>query len=107
LKLVKIIAGAVLFTLLSGCFSEKGEDFVGHWVEVDSKSTKPTTLDISYDGEMFTVNIKSNAVGIDFKDRFDGKAESDTTLGFMGGLAIMRLKDGRIFYGNDEFMKSK
>lgn len=103
----KMMMGCALFTVLVGCGADKGIDFVGHWTEVNAKSDKPTTLDISYDGEMFTVNRKSNAVGRDFKDRFDGKAESDTALSFMGGMAIMRLKDGRIFYGNDEFTKSQ
>ncbi|MNF87251.1 hypothetical protein D3C84_697130 [compost metagenome] len=92
--------------LLAGCGSDKGIDFVGHWTEVNVKRNKPTTLDISYDGEMFTVHRISNAVGRDFKSRLDGKAESDTMLSFMGGGTTMRLKDGRIFYANDEYIKS-
>jgi hypothetical protein len=106
LKKIIMVIGGALFTLLAGCGSDKGTDFVGHWTEVNAKSGKPTTMDISYDGEMFTVNRKSNSVGLDFKDRFDGKAESDTALSFMGGMAIMRLQNGRVFYGDDEFIKS-
>ena len=106
LRKIKYALAGALLAVLAGCGSEKGKEFIGSWIEVDAKGYKPTTMNISYDGEMFTVNRVTNSVGIDSKTRFDGKADSDTTLSFMGGRDIMRLKDGRVFYGNREFIKS-
>lgn len=106
LKKLKLMMGAALFTFLVGCGADKGLDFVGHWIEVDTKSTKPATLKISYDGEVFHMDETFTLVGIDSKNKFDGEAKSDTTLSFRGGAVTMRLENNQLLYGNREFVKS-
>lgn len=101
-----IFFGAGIFTLLVGCGADKGAAFIGHWTEVNGKTDKPMTLDISYDGEVFHVDKKYNFLGLDFENKLDGKAESDFTLGFNGGMVTMRLQNNNIFFEGRELSKS-
>lgn len=106
MKKLKMVMGGALLALLAGCGSDKGMDFVGSWIEVDTKSTKPATLKITYDGEVFHVDEKKLIVGLPVENKLDGKAESDSTLSFMGDMTTMRLEGDKLQFEGKEFIKS-
>ncbi|RMS11636.1 hypothetical protein ALP72_200003 [Pseudomonas coronafaciens pv. coronafaciens] len=106
----------VLFALsLSGCFDSKGDDFIGRWEGQNTQRMyKPTyVMTISKDGENFHIDLAStweasgNEKPITNVQKFEAKAESDTVLSMLGGLATMRLEGGVVHFDSTEFLKSK
>ena len=111
MKKSRAFFGAGIFALLVGCGADKGTDFIGHWTEVNGKTDKPMTLDISYDGEVFHVYKKWNVVGMDRESKLDGKAESDSELSFisakyMSGMTTMSLQNNNILFEGRKLSKS-
>ncbi|GKS07414.1 hypothetical protein PSTH1771_20380 [Pseudomonas syringae pv. theae] len=106
----------VLFALaLSGCFDSKGDGFVGRWTGENMKRMgKPTfVMDISKDGELFHVNLETtnDTLGLGEKRKsmelLEAKAESDTVLSMLGGLATMRLEGDVIYFDNTTYTRAK
>ncbi|KAA3533759.1 hypothetical protein [Pseudomonas savastanoi] len=106
----------VLFALaLSGCFDSKGDNFIGRWEGQNTQRMyKPTyVMTISKDGENFHIDIAStweasgNEKPITNVQQFEAKAESDTVLSMLGGLATMRLEGGVINFDYTTFTRAK
>nr|AAT35145.1 hypothetical protein PMA4326A28 [Pseudomonas syringae pv. maculicola] len=75
---------------------------------------KPTyVMTISKDGENFHIDIAStweasgNEKPITNVRQFEAKAESDTVLSMLGGLATMRLEGGVINFDYTTFTRAK
>ncbi|MEE9681887.1 hypothetical protein V4842_26665 [Pseudomonas moraviensis] len=103
---VLAVCGLVAFSMLTGCGADKPSAFVGHWVEISSTDSKPMTLDISKEGNVFHIDEKKSLFGKEFESKLEGKADSDSTLSAKGGAVSFRLQDGRLFYKGRELSKS-
>ncbi|WP_193432722.1 hypothetical protein [Candidatus Hamiltonella defensa] len=97
--------------VLAGC-KDKGEAFVGHWVQVGDIE-KPASLDIKFDDGVFHVNYSWHTPFIFKKGdetlrvkKLEAKAESDNVLSLINGFGqTMRLNEGVISFDNAEFKK--
>jgi hypothetical protein len=108
-KKVIAVFAMMVFALVAGCESEKGNGFVGHWVEVNGSDAKPMTLDISYQDNVFHIDEKKSLFGKEFESKLEGKADSATTLSAKGGALTLRLDDAapnHLFYKGRELTKS-
>lgn len=116
-KLKLALSLAITASILSGCGSEKGSAFEGHWVSeapVASAEQGEIVLDITADQDLYHVDVTKIARNViqqgdtqEFKSKLEAKAESDSVLSLVGGLVTMRLQDGKILYEDKEFVKTK
>ncbi|MCF5715556.1 hypothetical protein NLO74_23440 [Pseudomonas tremae] len=115
-KKMSALSCLVLFAfLVSGCNGGKGDDFIGRWEGQNTQRMyKPTyVMTISKDGENFhidlarTLEASGNEKPNTSVQKFEAKAESDTVLSMLGGLATMRLEGGVLHFDGTEFLKSK
>lgn len=107
-KKLKALIGVAIVVLLAGCGIDKGKDFVGHWVEVNSQDKTPATLDISYEEGLYHIDQYMRFFGKDINSKLIGKVESSTILSVQGGLIplTMRLQNSRLFFNGRELVKS-
>ncbi|WP_234817359.1 hypothetical protein [Candidatus Williamhamiltonella defendens] len=90
--------------VLSGC-KDKGEAFVGHWVEA-SDNEYPSELTVNYEDGIFHVDRKAFN-SYEYKlIKLEGKSVSDTVLMINDEAGSMRLENGKIYYRNSEFVKN-
>lgn len=61
---------SVVALLLVGCNTDNGDQFVGHWVEVNTSDAKPMILDIKAQGSSVIVDEKKTVFGKEFKDSY-------------------------------------
>lgn len=114
-KIIACLSTVFLAFLVSGCNGGKGNDFVGRWEgQNNTRMFKPTyVMTISKDGENFHVDIATtrdalgNGKPTTSEKKFEAKAESDTVLSMLGGLATMRLEKGFVQFDGTQFVKSK
>lgn len=108
---VSVVVGLVLSAMLFGCAEDKSasaRDYVGHWVEVSSKESKPMTLDIKFDGKTVLVDEKKTLFGKDFESKVVGKPGADNSITFEHGVGnlSMTLMDDRLLYKGRVLVKS-
>lgn len=102
-----------LALVLAGC-KDKGEAFVGHWVQVKVKEgKKASSLDIELDDGVFHINYKWHTVftATEFDEtlrekKIEAKAESNNVLTVITKFTqTMKLSGDIISFDNKEFKK--
>jgi hypothetical protein len=77
--------------VLVGCNTDKGDKFVGHWVEVNTSDAKPMTLDITAQGSSVLVEEKKTVFGKEFHDSYVAAVISAKEASIDGGVASVRM----------------
>ena len=114
-KIGVYLASLFIFAfLVSGCGGGRGDGFVGRWIgKNNERMFKPTyVMTIVKDGENFHIDIATTKDALGYgkpttnTQKFEAKAESDTVLSMLNGLATMRLEGGIISFDGTIFIKS-
>lgn len=93
---------------LSGCKDDSVDGYTGHWVEENTKESKPMALDISFNGSAYVIDERRNHFGKDFSMQKLGRAQNDGTVivGTGIGQQIMALHQGKLLYIGRTLKKS-